>query len=138
MKNLFFIISVLICGFGKTQVKKVDSTIIASSYHFERYLANKKTAKIMLIAGATASALGGILLLTDDGSRSANSILSTGETFGYSFLTLGGMSMIGSVPFYIIASHHKEKSIQLKPSLSYQQVNNFSPKTTNIGVEIRF
>lgn len=137
MNNLFFIISVLICGFGKAQVKKVDSTI-ASNYHFERYLTNKKTAKIMLIGGATASALGSILLLTDNGSGSANSIFSTGETFGYFFLTLGGISMIASVPFYIIASHNKGKSIQFKPSLTYQQVNNFSPKTTNFGVEIRF
>ncbi|WP_300673389.1 hypothetical protein [Soonwooa sp.] len=137
MKNLFFIISVLICGFGKTQVRKVDSTT-TSNYHFERYLANKKTAKILLIGGAAASALGGVFLLTDDGSGSANSLFTTGESFGYSFLIWGGMSMIGSVPFYIIANHHKGKSIQLKPSFTYQQVNIFAPKTSNFGVEIQF
>lgn len=137
MKNLFFIISVLMCGFGKTQVKKVDSST-ASNYHFERYLSNKKTAKIMLIGGATASALGGVFLLTDNGSGSSSSIFSTNETIGYSLLAWGGMSMIGSVPFYIIASHHKGKSIQLKPSFTYRQGNFFTPKTANFGFEIRF
>ena len=95
----------------------------------------RKTANVLLISGSGLLLTG--FVVANSGS-SSNGILnfSGNQLAGFGISTLGVLTALTSVPFYISAGHNKSKSRKISP-----QIGNFKTSENNYvtaGLKIEF
>jgi hypothetical protein len=117
MKNIFLVtilISVTLQGW--TQVNKTDSSGM-KSYYIKKSQSQKKTAYILLGAGLTCAAIGGILAANPD----PDELIADNSITGGFLLIGGGLSALASIPFFISSSGNKKEAMKLNASVEMKK-----------------
>ncbi|MBE8714955.1 hypothetical protein [Sphingobacterium hungaricum] len=131
------------CSVAFAQTEEVRN----AEYYLESSIKKRKTAKNMLIFGATGVVVGSGLLtyvLYYDGSSHGSDVIDplTLGAVGATGVTLigGGLLSLGSIPVFIVSKKHKEKAILLEPTINTTRIRipNVNPNIATAGVRLRF
>jgi len=100
--------------------------------YLQKSLRQKKTANVLMITGGVLIISGMITISTDN----KKGFISSEQLVGGSLITLGAVSALTSIPFYISAGSNKSKSRKISP-----QVGSFKTPENNYltaGVKFEF
>ena len=81
--------------------------------YLQKSVRQKKTANILMITGGVLIISGIITISSDD----KKGFLSSEQVIGGSLVTLGAVSVLTSIPFYISAGSNKSKYRKFSPQL---------------------
>lgn len=98
----------------------------------------KKTANVLLITGGGLMVTG--LLVGNSGNQDGSYFFSENQLAGFGLFSLGVISSVISVPFYISAHHNKRKLMKLSPAVSILPSNSLILKENYalVGMKINF
>lgn len=132
MKNLLLIfLFVLPLKFIAQQNN--DSEI---NYYLQKSNTKRKTANALLITGGGLMLTG--ILVGSSGNQNNTWFFSPNQIAGAGIFTLGVLSSLVSVPFYLSAHHNKNQSLKITPSA---MIINSNPQNKNyaaLGLKITF
>ena len=128
MKNSLIILLLL---FGANLYSQEETKNYEVQEYINKSVKQKKTANILLLSGATIGVIGFIISNTDD----SKSIISGNQLLAGTFVTLGGVSMLTSIPFYISSSKNKSKSQKIKPEMGRFKTNDTHYFTAGLKLE---
>ena len=134
MKNFIFVL-LLTLPLTATAQQNKNSEI---NYYLQKSLNKKKTGKVLLLTGTTFTLIGAVVATTGD-HRGAIFFSST-EMVGITVATLGVISALTSIPFYISANQYRKKSLKISPTTGLIQTNSITePKYfPSAGLNITF
>lgn len=81
----------------------------------------KTTANIMLLAGGVSVAAGTIMFMTNGLAADGSEDEMLG---GVGLATVGVLSMVGSIPFYIISGNNKRKAMEFSGGINLERGRN--------------
>lgn len=132
MKTLILILTLLFSANFFSQERNNNDEI---NRYLQKSHSKRKTANVLLISGSSLLLTG--FVVANSGS-SSNGILnfSGNQLAGFGISTLGILTALTSIPFYISAGHNKSKSRKISP-----QIGNFKTPENNYvtaGLNIEF
>ncbi|MHC8949907.1 hypothetical protein [Sphingobacterium hungaricum] len=131
------------CSVAFAQTEEVRN----AEYYLDSSIKKRKTAKKMLIFGATGVVVGsGLLtyLLYYDGSSHGSDVidpLTLGAVSATGVTLIGGSLLsLGSIPVFIVSKKHKEKALLLEPTINTTRITipNTKSKIATVAVRIHF
>lgn len=99
--------------------------------YLQKSLRQKKTANVFTITGGVLIISGIITASTDNG----RGFISGEQLAGASFITLGTVSALTSIPFYISAGSNKSKFRKIFPQLGSFKANENNYLTAGLKIE---
>ncbi|MFC6267690.1 hypothetical protein [Frigoriflavimonas asaccharolytica] len=133
MKTLIFIVILLLPTFIFSQQNNNSE---AENY-LKKSNSKRKTANILAISG------GGLLLtgiVVSASNQHNQEFLPTNLVVGGSLITLGVLSALTSIPFYISSNHNTKKYLKIVPSAKLIPKNELNHNTNYavIGINLNF
>ena len=110
--------------------------------YLNRYLRKstnqKKTANILLLTGGGLMVTG--LLLGNSGNEEGTYFFSENQIVGFGVFSVGVLTSLISVPFYISAHHNKKKLMKLSPAVGITSSNSVIVKENYalVGMKVNF
>lgn len=106
--------------------------------YLEKSNRQRKTGNVLLITGGTLILSGVIVGVT--GNKNRSFIISQSDIAGASLVTLGLLSGLTSVPFYISANSNKKKSLKISPSTAFIPVHSMNSQQIYpvVGINLDF
>lgn len=112
MKKIIALLFIMFIGFSVAAQKKEKTYAAQDKTAYLEKSRNNKTLGWVLLGAGTAMTIGGAIGVNDNG------VLSSSSDSYYVLTTFGVLSMLGSIPAFIISSNQANKaaglSIQLK------------------------
>ncbi len=127
---LFFTISI---ATNAQQNQESDATL-----YLRKSINKKKTGNILLISGGGLILTG--IVVSASGDQNTNEFLPRNLLIGGSLLSVGILSALTSIPFYISANHNKKKYLQISPTATILPKNSDiqNENYALVGIEINF
>ena len=110
MKTSFILLALL---FSTNLFSQEESKNQEVNRYLQKSVRQKKTANILMITGGVLIISGIITISSDD----KKGFLSSEQVIGGSLVTLGAVSVLTSIPFYISAGINKSKYRKFSPQL---------------------
>lgn len=107
------------------------------NYYFQKSNSKRKTGNALLITG------GGLILtgfLVASSGNNGGYFFSPNQIAGAGILSLGVLSALVSVPFYISAHHNKNKYLRISPTAEISHLNlvNQNENYALVGLKFNF
>lgn len=98
----------------------------------------KKTANILLLTGGGLMVTG--LLVGNSGNEEGTYFFSENQIVGFGVFSVGVLTSLISVPFYISAHHNKKKLMKLSPAVGITSSNSVIVKENYalVGMKVNF
>ena len=134
MKNLLLILLIILPISLTAQLNDA----VQIDYYLKKSISKKKTANVLLFTGGGLLLTGVIVASTAE--ENGGFFIPETHLAGLGIATLGVLSSLTSIPFYISASHHKNKSLKIFPAISHFQSDSLDPTKQYgmIGVKVNF
>ena len=134
MKNLLFTLLFILPTFVNAQETKQTEI----NQYLRKANNKRKTGNVLLITGSGLFLTGFVIAST--GKNDKSWFISERELAGASLSSLGIISALTSVPFYISAHHNRKKSLNVSPTTGIIRSNSINERRNyaSVGIDINF
>lgn len=132
MKNLILILLFILPIFTIAQ----QNNDLEINHYLQKSNSKRKTGNALLITGGGLILTG--IVVGSSGNQNGVLFFSPNQIAGAGIFSLGILSSLVSVPFYISAHYNKKKSYTISPSTEVIRVHSKSENYAVLGMKISF